>query len=111
MYASACEVVKLSGAEHNVAELRCCLLAGCVSRFGMCELLRSFDGEGAGRVQDSSPIKPLQPPKAVTVEDSFKSCSSPAAAAHVMKVLAPDFLARLLEEYEVSSYCWSARFF
>lgn len=51
--------------------------------------------------QDESPIKPPQPSKTVTVEDSFKSCASPAAAAHVMKVLAPDLLARLREEHEV----------
>jgi hypothetical protein len=61
-----------------------------------------FDGLPS-LLQDTTPIKPVQAPKAVTVEDSFKSCASPAAAAHVIKVLAPDLLARLREESEVSS--------
>lgn len=52
-------------------------------------------------MQDSAPVKPSQPPKAVTVEDSFKSCTTPAAAAHVLKILAPDLLRRLQEEFEV----------
>ena len=31
-------------------------------------------------------------------QDSFKSCTTPAAAEHVMRVLAPDLLARLAED-------------
>ncbi len=56
-----------------------------------------------GVVQDPAPMKPVVPPKAVTVEDSFKSCSTPTAAAHVLKRLAPDLLARLQEEVEANS--------
>ena len=36
------------------------------------------------------------------MEDSFKSCSSLTAAEHVVRVLSPDLLARLSDEYEVS---------
>lgn len=49
------------------------------------------------------------PPKSITVEDSFKDCSSLAAAEHVIKVLAPDLLARMVEDYQVSlcsHTCW-----
>ena len=41
------------------------------------------------------------PPKSITVEDSFKDCSSMAAAEHVIKVLAPDLLARMVEDFQV----------
>ena len=42
-----------------------------------------------------------KPCKGVTVEDSFKSCTSLEAAATVLGVLAPDLLFRLQEEFEV----------
>ena len=42
--------------------------------------------------------------KAITVEDSFKSCTSIAAARTVLAVLAPDLLHRLHEELQVSLY-------
>ena len=42
-----------------------------------------------------------KPCKAVTVEDSFKSCTSLGAAATVLGVLAPDLLLRLQEEFQV----------
>ena len=51
------------------------------------------------------------PPKSITVEDSFKDCSSLAAAEHVIKVLAPDLLARMVEDYQVtlcSQSYWNA---
>ena len=41
------------------------------------------------------------PPKSVTVEDSFKSCTTLQAAAEALGRLAPDLLARLREELEV----------
>lgn len=41
-----------------------------------------------------------KPPKAVTVEDSFKSCTSLEAAAAVLHILAPDLLYRLREEFQ-----------
>jgi hypothetical protein len=53
------------------------------------------------RVQDTSPVTPMGPPKTVTVEDSFKGCPSIEAARRVVRVLAPDLLARLQEEHEV----------
>ncbi len=52
-------------------------------------------------MQDATPVKAKQPSKAVTVEDSFKSCTSADAVRHVLQILAPDLLARLREEYEV----------
>ncbi len=42
-----------------------------------------------------------RPPKSITVEDSFKSCTSLTAARHILRVLAPDLLARIAEEYQV----------
>lgn len=52
-------------------------------------------------LQDTSPVVPVGPPKTVTVEDSFKGCPSIEAARRVVRVLAPDLLARLQEEHEV----------
>jgi len=52
--------------------------------------------------QDPSPVQERGPPKTVSVEDSFKSCASLAGARSVLSVLAPDLLARLREELEVS---------
>ena len=56
---------------------------------------------GVRRVQDATPVQAHQPPRAVTVEDSFKSCTSLDAAATVLGVLAPDLLFRLWEELQV----------
>ncbi len=44
---------------------------------------------------------PSGPPKSITVEDSFKSCTTFGAAQHILQLLAPDLLHRLAEEYEV----------
>lgn len=57
--------------------------------------------------QDPSPVQDKGPPKSITVEDSFKDCSSLHAAQHVIKVLAPDLLARMVEDYQVC--LWSRR--
>ena len=64
---------------------------------------------GAGRlsvpcllVQDATPVQDKGPPKSITVEDSFKDCSSLVAAEHVIKVLAPDLLARMVEDQQVT---------
>ena len=54
-------------------------------------------------MQDATPVQDKGPPKSITVEDSFKDCSSLAAAEHVIKVLAPDLLARMAEDQQVSS--------
>jgi hypothetical protein len=53
-------------------------------------------------IQDSTPVVAQRPPKSITVEDSFKSCTSLTAARHVLRVLAPDLLARVAEEYQAS---------
>jgi hypothetical protein len=50
-------------------------------------------------------VVPVGPPKTVTVEDSFKGCPSIEAARRVVRVLAPDLLARLQEEHEVCCSC------
>jgi len=52
-------------------------------------------------MQDSTPVKTKPPPKAITVEDSFKSCTSLEAVRHIARILAPDLLARLHEEFQV----------
>lgn len=41
----------------------------------------------------------MGPPKAVTVEDSFKAATGFAAADAVLRLLVPDLLARLREEW------------
>lgn len=53
-------------------------------------------------MQDLAPVQAHQPCKSITVEDSFKSCTSLEAAATVIGILAPDLLFRLREEFEVS---------
>ena len=52
-------------------------------------------------LQDANPVQDKGPPKSITVEDSFKSCSSLPAAEHVINVLAPDLLARMVEDQQV----------
>ena len=54
-------------------------------------------------VQDSTPVKKHAVCKSITVEDSFKSCTSVAAAQTVLRILAPDLLHRLAEELQVTS--------
>ena len=44
------------------------------------------------------------PVKSITVEDSFKTCTSMAAAQHVLQVLAPDLLSRMAEDQEVRQH-------
>lgn len=44
------------------------------------------------------------PVKSITVEDSFKTCSSLAAAQHVLQVLAPDLLCRMAEDQQVRQH-------
>ncbi len=41
------------------------------------------------------------------VQDSFKSCTTFPAALHVLQILAPDLIARLDEDFQVSfsSHC------
>ncbi|KAL3161617.1 hypothetical protein ABBQ32_010474 [Trebouxia sp. C0010 RCD-2024] len=54
----------------------------------------------ACRGQDPTPVQDKGPPKSITVEDSFKDCSSMQSAEHVIRVLAPDLLARMVEDSE-----------
>ena len=44
------------------------------------------------------------PVKSITVEDSFKTCSSMVAAQHVLQVLAPDLVSRMAEDQEVRQH-------
>jgi nucleotidyltransferase/DNA polymerase involved in DNA repair len=52
----------------------------------------------AARGRDASPVVPKAPPKALSVEDSFRSVTSHAAAARILAVLAPDLVARCAAE-------------
>lgn len=79
----------------TAADLRRVTRASLVQRFGARLGVFLFQ---ACRGEDATPVKPVGPPKAVTVEDSFKSCTTHAAARHVLAVLAPDLLARLAED-------------
>ena len=56
---------------------------------------------GACRGDDPTPVQQSGPARSITVEDSFKSCTTLAAAVHVLRILAPDLLARLREDHEV----------
>eukprot|EP00873_Tetraselmis_striata_P039314 jgi/Tetstr1/459578/TSEL_004943.t1 len=53
---------------------------------------------GAAWGLDPLPVVAKGPPKSITVEDSFKECSSLAAVEQVLRVLSPDLVARLEEE-------------
>lgn len=57
----------------------------------------------ACRGDDPTPVQQSGPARSITVEDSFKSCTTLAAAAHVLRILAPDLLTRLREDHEVQS--------
>ena len=52
-------------------------------------------------VQDPSPVQDKGPPKSITVEDSFKSCTSLPAARHILRILTPDLLTRIQEDWQV----------
>ena len=58
---------------------------------------------GACRGDDPTAVQQSGPARSITVEDSFKSCTTLAAAVHVLRILAPDLLTRLKEDYEVAS--------
>ncbi len=57
--------------------------------------------EAAARVSREPAVQDKGPAKFITVEDSFKDCSSLPAARHVINVLAPDLLARMVEDYQM----------
>ena len=63
--------------------------------------------EAAARVSRQPVVQDKGPAKSITVEDSFQDCSSLPAAQHVISVLAPDLLARMVEDYHV--FPWSRR--
>ena len=75
----------------------CCL---CKQGHEACSLAECFMGLRCMSEQDDTEVQAHRPPKAVTVEDSFRSCTSLEAAGYVLKVLAPDLLLRLQEELE-----------
>ncbi|BDA49872.1 DNA polymerase iota at N-terminal half [Coccomyxa sp. Obi] len=54
----------------------------------------------ACRGEDPTPVVQSGPPRSITVEDSFKSCTSFTAAVHILQILVPDLLIRLREDYE-----------
>lgn len=58
---------------------------------------------GACRGDDPTPVQQSGPARSITVEDSFKSCTTLAAAVHVLRILAPDLLTRLKEDHEVAT--------
>ena len=53
--------------------------------------------------RDGSLVTPRGPPKSITVEDSFKRCSSFAEAQLVLQRLAPDLVERIRAEAEESN--------
>ena len=63
--------------------------------------------EAAARVSREAVVQHKGPAESITVEDSFKDCSSLPAAQKVISVLAPDLLARLVEDYQMRP--WSPR--
>lgn len=73
----------------TAADLRGLPRAALEARFGPRLGGFLFD---ACRGEDASTVVASGPPKAITVEDSFKSCTSAAAAEHVLAVLAPDLV-------------------
>eukprot|EP00850_Spirogloea_muscicola_P008888 SM000048S16600 [mRNA] locus=s48:607575:611942:- [translate_table: standard] len=55
---------------------------------------------GASRGLDGTPVRDRGPPKSISVEDSFRGCTSLAIAQTILAMLAPDFIARLDEDRE-----------
>ncbi|KAG2491453.1 hypothetical protein HYH03_010239 [Edaphochlamys debaryana] len=73
-----------------------------LSRAQLAEVLGDKGGEllwHLCRGADPTPVRPSGPPRSVTVEDSFRACTSWEGVAAVVQVLAPDLAARLHEEY------------
>ncbi|GLI59531.1 hypothetical protein VaNZ11_001423, partial [Volvox africanus] len=92
--------------EKLLAEQLGVATAGDVRRYSQ-QLLADKLGDKSGallwhlcRGQDPSAFRPTGPPRSITVEDSFKTCSSWQAATTVLRVLAPDLLQRLHDEYD-----------
>eukprot|EP00850_Spirogloea_muscicola_P002788 SM000011S18966 [mRNA] locus=s11:117343:121843:+ [translate_table: standard] len=54
----------------------------------------------ASRGLDGTPVRDRGPPKSISVEDSFRGCTSRAIAQTILAMLAPDFIARLDEDRE-----------
>ncbi|KAK9867449.1 hypothetical protein WJX84_000515 [Apatococcus fuscideae] len=81
----------------TAAELRSWTLPGLTAAFG--DRQASFLHR-ACRGQDSSPVQDKGPPKSITVEDSFKSCTSLPAARHILRILTPDLINRLQEDWQ-----------
>lgn len=82
---------------ETVAQLRAAPLATLAAACGAREAAMLAD-LAWGR--DRSAVVASGPPKSITCEDSFKSCSSLRAAGTVVQVLAPDLVARVREELD-----------
>ena len=80
-------------------DLRACRRDALVAKFG--ERIGAYL-YGACRGDDPTPVQQSGPARSITVEDSFKSCTTLAAAVHVLRILAPDLLTRLKEDHEVA---------
>ncbi|KAK9904793.1 hypothetical protein WJX75_002708 [Coccomyxa subellipsoidea] len=81
----------------TVNDLRAFSKASLVSSFG--ERVGSYL-HCACRGEDPTPVQQSGPPRSITVEDSFKSCTSFTAAVHILQILVPDLLIRLREDFE-----------
>lgn len=49
--------------------------------------------------RDPTPVREKGPSKSISVEDSFKFCSSIETVQQVVKVLAPDLVQRFIENF------------
>ena len=81
----------------SVASLRCLTVEKLTECFGdrignMLAMIRWGT--------DATPVVDQGPPKSITVEDSFRECSSFAAVDKVIDCLAPDLIARIREDSE-----------
>ena len=92
-----CRDLKIVGVE-SVAQLR------ALSKQRLMSLLGDRVGAHlyeAARGRDKSAVEGTTAPKSITVEDSFKRCTSWQAISLILKVLAPDLLMRLKEDMMV----------
>lgn len=92
-----CRDLRNVGVE-NIAQLR------ALSKQRVMSLLGDRVGANlyeAARARDKSAVENTTAPKSITVEDSFKRCTSWQAISLILKVLAPDLLMRLQEDMMV----------
>mmetsp|Transcript_8277 Transcript_8277/g.14930 ORF Transcript_8277/g.14930 Transcript_8277/m.14930 type:complete len:481 (-) Transcript_8277:439-1881(-) len=87
--------LKSKFAVEGVQQLRALVLDQVVREFG--EATGRWVAGAAWGV-DPTVVAAKGPPKSITVEDSFKECSSFKGVEQVLRVLAPDLVARLEED-------------